>query len=247
MLNKAVILGLAALGLASASAASATQFAVNGSFEAANPTSGVLGLGFGTDSTSITGWTLVGHGFCCGLAWYYPTGTADNNNVTAQIYGPQNGSNNGFGLSPDGGAMVALDGAATFQAEIQQSISGLAVGNTYHLSFYWGGGQQYGFGGATTEKFTYGFGADSFDTVTVANPEAGWSGWQHVTHSFTATSSTQVLSFLATGTPDGQPPFSVLDGVSLTGGVPEAATWAMLVAGFGLVGAAARRRHAAVA
>jgi hypothetical protein len=37
---------------------------------------------------------------------------------------------------------------------------------------------------------------------------------------------------LATGTADGVPP-----------GVPEAATWAMLIAGFGLVGAAARRRR----
>lgn len=38
---------------------------------------------------------------------------------------------------------------------------------------------------------------------------------------------------LATGTSDGVPP----------GGVPEPATWAMLILGFGLVGAAARRRR----
>ena len=31
------------------------------------------------------------------------------------------------------------------------------------------------------------------------------------------------------------------------GGVPEPATWAMLIVGFGLVGAAARRRNTAVA
>jgi hypothetical protein len=39
---------------------------------------------------------------------------------------------------------------------------------------------------------------------------------------------------LATGTADGVPP---------TGGVPEPATWAMLITGFGLVGYAARRRR----
>lgn len=39
---------------------------------------------------------------------------------------------------------------------------------------------------------------------------------------------------LATGTADGVPS---------TGGVPEPATWAMLIAGFGLVGASARRRR----
>jgi hypothetical protein len=41
---------------------------------------------------------------------------------------------------------------------------------------------------------------------------------------------------LATGTADGLP--------SVSGGVPEPATWAMLIAGFGLVGAAARRSPA---
>ena len=34
---------------------------------------------------------------------------------------------------------------------------------------------------------------------------------------------------------------------TFTGGVPEAATWAMMIAGFGLVGIAARRRKVAVA
>ena len=34
---------------------------------------------------------------------------------------------------------------------------------------------------------------------------------------------------------------------NFTGGVPEAATWAMMIAGFGLVGIAARRRKVAVA
>jgi hypothetical protein len=35
--------------------------------------------------------------------------------------------------------------------------------------------------------------------------------------------------------------------VNPPGGIPEPATWAMLIAGFGLVGAAARRRRAALA
>ena len=43
---------------------------------------------------------------------------------------------------------------------------------------------------------------------------------------------------LLTGTADGVPP---------TGGIPEPATWAMLIAGFGLVGMAARRRRQAFA
>ena len=43
---------------------------------------------------------------------------------------------------------------------------------------------------------------------------------------------------LATGTADGVPP---------SGGVPEAATWAMMIAGFGMVGATMRRRRTAIA
>lgn len=43
---------------------------------------------------------------------------------------------------------------------------------------------------------------------------------------------------LATGTADGVPP---------TGGIPEPATWAMMILGFGFVGLAARRRRAIAA
>ncbi|UAJ10530.1 PEPxxWA-CTERM sorting domain-containing protein [Polymorphobacter megasporae] len=38
-----------------------------------------------------------------------------------------------------------------------------------------------------------------------------------------------------------------IDGVSVVGGVPEAATWTMLIVGFGLIGAAGRMRRSAVA
>jgi len=56
-----------------------------------------------------------------------------------------------------------------------------------------------------------------------------------------------VLSFLAVGTPAGVPPFSLLDGVSMTSAVPEPQTWGMLGLGLGLVGFAARRRKAKAA
>jgi hypothetical protein len=50
-----------------------------------------------------------------------------------------------------------------------------------------------------------------------------------------------VLSFLAVGTPAGLPPFSLLDGVTMTAAVPEPATWGMLAAGLGLVAFARRK------
>ncbi|QXQ08678.1 PEPxxWA-CTERM sorting domain-containing protein [Sphingosinicellaceae bacterium] len=64
---------------------------------------------------------------------------------------------------------------------------------------------------------------------------------------FTASAVSQVLSFLAVGTPNGAPPISFLDGVSLTAAVPEPATWGLMLVGFGAVGITARRRSNVVA
>lgn len=58
---------------------------------------------------------------------------------------------------------------------------------------------------------------------------------------FVADATTATLSFLAQGSPQGVPPFSLLDGVSGSA-VPESATWAMMIAGLGLVGGALRFR-----
>ena len=67
---------------------------------------------------------------------------------------------------------------------------------------------------------------------------------------FTANSSTELLSFLAVGTPAANlPPFALLDGVSLTA-VPEPSTWALMLVGFSGLGYAtlsSRRPALAVA
>jgi len=64
-----------------------------------------------------------------------------------------------------------------------------------------------------------------------------------------ATSTQETLSFLAYGTPNGQPPFSFLTNVDLES-VPDYSSW-IVFAGFGvaciLLEAARRRRHAALA
>jgi hypothetical protein len=64
---------------------------------------------------------------------------------------------------------------------------------------------------------------------------------------FTASSTSQILSFLAVGTPTGLPPVSLLDGVSLVDStvpaVPEPSSWAMLLAGVGAMGFMLRKRN----
>jgi hypothetical protein len=90
-------------------------------------------------------------------------------------------------------------------------------------------------------------GAQTQFTEVKNNANHGFTGWEQKTMTFTATAASQVLSFLAIGTPSGVPPFSLLDGVSMVAAVPEPETYAMLGLGLGLMGVIARRRKAKAA
>ena len=57
---------------------------------------------------------------------------------------------------------------------------------------------------------------------------------------FTATASSELLTFLAVGTPSGVPPFSLLDGVSMTSAAPEPAYMGLIGIGLVLLGAVRR-------
>jgi hypothetical protein len=86
-----------------------------------------------------------------------------------------------------------------------------------------------------------------FDMLNMVSPyQEGVVGTRDfVTYSYTFTANLPgvfQLGFATTGNDNVGP---ILDNVLVTqaGGVPEPATWAMLIAGFGLVGATARRRR----
>ena len=147
--------------------------------------------------------------------------------------------------SPVGGYFVALDGDSNVAGPLTQAIAGLSAGQTYTLTFYWSAGQVASRTGATTEQLQVSFGgANVFNTSVVNVASQGTVPWMKETVTLTAGSGdgSNLLSFFSAGTPNGRPPIAFLDGVSITGGVPEASTWGMLIAGFGLVGVAARRR-----
>ena len=86
-------------------------------------------------------------------------------------------------------------------------------------------------------------GNETHSTAVISNVSHGFSGWVHQTFTFTAASASEVLSFLAVGTPAGVPPFALLDGVTLAAAVPEPSSWALMLGGFAVVGFIARRRR----
>ena len=227
---------------------------------------GEFGTGTGSHLT-VGSWSTAGYNFV------YAPGTGDagtqangaNAGVAKQapgqyngadgygntyLFGNNNGSANGLpATSPSGGNFIAADGDTTYRGAITQSISGLTVGKTYQVSFYWGAAQQEGaqFTSATTNSWsvslintTDGTKTQTFTTSTVNVPNKGFSGWMLQTFNYTATATTETLSFLAGGAPNGQPPFALLDGVSLDV-VPEFSHWAVF-ATFGLLVAAGSRR-----
>lgn len=76
---------------------------------------------------------------------------------------------------------------------------------------------------------------------------AGGSPWTTYALSFTPTQSGSLQLYFGTTSADNIGP--LIDNVLVTqsGAVPEPATWAMFIAGFGLIGAGLRRRRAAIA
>lgn len=250
-------LAIAALAIANfgTAANAATELVVNGGFE-------TWGLGTNSDEFStqyapgngqLAGWTTSG------LAFVFVPGdaTAVGRYGGFELYGPSNGRANGLTTSGQGGNYVASDADRGFGAPVTQLVSGFEVGKDYVVKFEWAAAQQLNFNGATFEAWQASILASNaavdtdvtvanFQTATVINPEAGFQPWRNESFRFTATEASHILRFWATGGPGGLPPFALLDGVSVTA-VPEPATWALLIAGFGLVGVAARRRSRAVA
>jgi hypothetical protein len=238
-MHKSIVL-LAGLAIASAAVtAQAVPLVSNGNFE--TTTNGPdRQMGFNTDAT---GWSTTGYNFI------FAPGSADTTGATSQfgnlqLWGPGNGSANGLpASSPAGGNYVAADGA--FQTQpISQTINGLTPGNKYIVGFWYGFGQQYSFDGATIQNWSVSLGADTQTTADYDLPNHGFSGWMHKDFTFTATSVSEVLSFLAYGNLP-VPPFALLDGVTLdVAAIPEPAAWAVMVVGIAGIAGIARRRRA---
>jgi hypothetical protein len=232
---------LSVLALATLAAPARAGILVNGSFESTNGVS----TSYELDSSNLPGWSngastpqilnclVVGTdiGDPCGLAsvesgdvfWTNPT------------------------VSPDGGNFIAIDGDPAFSVAISQTLNGLVAGNVYAVDFYQGAAQFRVASGPTTEYWAVSLGSETIDSSIMNNANKGAVGWEAQSLDFTATSTSELLSFFAVGTPGGAPPTSLLDGVTITDmtqpsqPTPEPALWGLV--GAALAGIVAARRR----
>ena len=230
-----------------ASPALAAGLVLNGGFESVTPGPNYF-LGGGA---SLTSWTSGGY-----IAVYGPGGAdttgANQGGNPIYIWGPNlpgiYSTPNGLtATSPAGGNFVAMDGDQTLNVPITQTISGLNPGQRYDLSFYyaaaqWASSDLQNWNGASATRFEVSIGAATFDTAYLGIASHGFSGWKGQSFAFTATSTSEVLSFLAQSTVYGVPPIGLLDGVSIS--APEPGAWMLMLVGLGGLGATTRRTRA---
>jgi hypothetical protein len=206
----------------------------NGGFELSDNGNGQVGL-----NTNLVGWSVPTPPGS--YTFLYAPGTADTIGANGEygnvsLWGPGNGIPNGLpATSPAGGNFIAQDGDFQ-QGAISQTINGLTAGDQYTVGFWWAGAQQTGFAGASSDQWQVSLGAQTQLTPVVNVPSQGFSGWMYDTLTFTADNTSDVLSFLATSTPSGVPPFALLDGVTMTNGTPEPASITLSLLAFGAFG-----------
>jgi hypothetical protein len=143
-----------------------------------------------------------------------------------------------FPAPSGGGNFIESDGSAGLAQPVSQTINGLTVGQTYSVSFDQAAGQQYLDSGATTEQWQVSLGSDTQFSTLMNTPSEGVFPWNSQTLTYTASSTSEVLSFLAIGG-GGVPPIVFLDNVDMESTVPEPSASTLLL-GVGAVIAAGR-------
>jgi hypothetical protein len=176
---------------------------------------------------------------CCNTV---PPATADpwvvpNGNVNV-VLGTFNGTTNSSGpnLAIEGSQYLDLVGQGG-SGTIYQDLT-TATGQVYTLTFEYSH-NLFTPSSATSASASVAVG-DLFDIVMHSTGDTTDLDWQTYTHNFTATETTTRLTFtnLTGGANEGV----FLDAVAVAA-VPEPATWALMLFGFGGIGLAMRRRR----
>jgi len=143
-----------------------------------------------------------------------------------------------YGASCYASTCQVLEANANRFGSISQTVSGLATGASYKLGWAYAG--RNGGGAQSLDVFVNG------SKVAQNSSIGSFTGWQDNILRFTATAPTAKIMFNSNDIGGNQSYGNLVTNVSLAA-VPEPATWAMLIIGFGMVGYASRRRAQIVA
>jgi choice-of-anchor C domain-containing protein len=136
----------------------------------------------------------------------------------------------------------SIDLSALGAGSLSQILSGLTIGQTYQVTFDLAGNPDAG-SSTKVAVVTDGGTTSTYDFLQGANSKSSM-GWTTHTFNFKATGENATLTFSSAEENAYGP---ALDNVSISGAVPEPATWAMMIVGFGVVGASLRNRRRALA
>lgn len=165
---------------------------------------------------------------------------------------------NGFGISAPS-TVIDLDGTPGPGTVSSPTSFTLLPGQTYTLSFVVGGAQRGSrsdslvgsllfatpFSGTIGEFGFFGSGSSNFSNLVSFSDSVAVAGTApYLATGFTLTPTVASSFSFSLGTNSADNIGPLLDSVTLTqSAIPEPASWAMLIAGFGLVGAVSRRRR----
>jgi len=213
--------GAAVMALAMAAPAAAAELLHNGSFET---------LGAGAQPEGWGGLTYYVDGTHPGLVhlpeWTVQSGSVDLTN-TNTVWGPASAGD------------WSLDINSWDAGVISQDFTTLA-GHTYTVTFDYSRNAAGAPDPATADVFV---GANGVHVSAANNPGLFGTGgamlWQSGSFTFVGTGHDTIQ--LAATVPGNGGVF--FDNVSVSGAVPEPATWALMIGGFGMAGAMMRRRR----
>jgi hypothetical protein len=225
MIRSAAIVAFAVVSL-QVTAAFAQNLVTNGSFET-NPLAPGAYRDMLVGSNSLPGWTIIGvpgtyvtqveSGYAGNPGYTFP---AQNGNIWLDLAGYSDNAPNG----------------------VQQTVA-TAIGMTYDFSFWLGNISGGDFG--TQSLVNVLLNGVSFSCVNTTQTQN--MAWQQCGRSFVATSASTTFS-ISNGDPRSDYS-NAIDNVVLQlsaqqpGGVPEPASWATIIIGFGAMGGVLRRRR----